>query len=291
MNKDIKFSVLMCKKGYESSHINAVKDAVVNLYGGEFYEVNSAQEIINYINTGDKNNSKTISEERRSYKVKQLFFYSHGLVGKIALGMGLTGDSSEYAFGEEEVLKLSKEAFSNDSHIYSFACRTGLGNPDIDKSIYKKQIKKSELIGVTSVGVPLYNDEFETIQMPLYSAQSIAQKISNQTNATVYAYLRRSDYEETLFTKDELCFSDYMKIREGNKSIKPNKERCGNKYDYLLSSDYKLIESESKRWNEWKSIESNIKKIDDAFFDPDGARHNVKAKTITCWCSCRNANF
>lgn len=277
INKDTKFSVLMCEDGYEASHIKAVKDAVINLYGGEFYEVSSAQQIINYINTGDKKDNAKISEERKNYKIKQLFFYSHGLVGKIALGMGLMGDTSDYVFGEEEVLKLNKDAFNRDSHIYSFACRTGLGNPDIDKSIYKKQISKSTLIGVSSIGIPLMKDEFETVQMPLYSAQSIAQKISNQTNAIVYAYLRRSDYEDTLFTKDELCFSDYMKIKQGDKSIKPNKERCGNKYDYLLAADYKLTEAESKRWDEWKNIESNLTKVDGAFFDPDGARHNVKA--------------
>ena len=277
MNKDIKFSVLMCEDGYKPSHMKAVKDAVMNLYRGEFYEVRSAQQIINYINTGDKNNSGKVSEERKKNKVKQLFFYSHGVVGEIALGMGLMGDNSDYVFGEEEVLKLNKEAFNSDSHIYSFACRTGLGNPDIDKSIYRRQISKSTSIGTTSMGIPLTHDEFEMVQMPLYSAQSIAQKISNQTNAIVYAYLRRSDYEETLFTKDELCFSDYMKIKEGDKNIKPNKERCGSKYDYLLANNYKLTEIEIKRWDEWKSIESNMQKIDDAFFDPDGARHNVKA--------------
>ncbi|MEO8255703.1 MAG: hypothetical protein ABI554_15100, partial [Flavobacterium sp.] len=276
MNKDAKFAVLMCEDGYDAEHLKAVKDAVINLYGGEFYQVNSAQQIINYINSGDKTKSG-ISEARNNNKVKQLFFYGHGLVGEIALGMGKFGDFSDYAFGAEEALKLSTDAFNSNSHIYSFACRTGLGNPDIDKSIYKKQIKSSTSIGLTSMGIPLSHDEFETVKMPLYSAQSIAQKISNQTNATVYAYLRRSDYEETLFTKDELCFSDYMKIREGDKNIKPNKERCGNKYDYLLSSKYKLTEEENKRWSEWKSIESNLKKVAGAFFDPDGARHNVKA--------------
>jgi hypothetical protein len=280
LNKDIKFSVLMCKEGYKPSHIKAVKDAVINLYGGKFYEVSSAQQIINYINTGDKNNSCLISDERKSNRVKQLFFYSHGLVGKIALGMGLMGDSSEYAFGEEQVSKLNKEAFNEDSHIYSFACRTGLGNPDIDKSIYKTQMSKSLPVGMTSTGVPLSNDEFETIQMPLYSAQSIAQKLSNQTKAIVYAYLRRSDYEETLFTKDELCFSDYMKIRDGRTDVKPNKERCGSKYNYLLNPNYKLTDAEDKRWKEWKVIESNMLNIDkSAWFDPDGARHNIKAAT------------
>lgn len=277
LNKDVKFTILMCEDGYKASHIKAVKNSIMNLYGSRFIQVNSSQQIINYINTGDVNNSNKISTERKNKVVKQLIFYSHGLVGKIALGMGLTGDDSAYVIEEKDVLKFSKEAFTSDSHIYSFACRTGLGNTEIDKSIYKTQISKSNSIGMTSMGIPLSQDEFETVQMPLYSAQSIAQKLSNQTNAIVYAYLRRSDYEDTLFTKDELCFSDYMKMKEGNTSITPNKARCGNKYDYLLNTNHKLTESEKKRWEEWKIIDSNNKKIDDAFFDPDGARHNVKA--------------
>jgi len=277
MNKDMRFSVLMCKDGYKPKQLKAVKDAVINLYGGEFYEVESAQEIINYINTGDKTKKDKISTERKNYKVRQLLFYGHGLVGQIALGMGLYNDTSDYSFGEEEVLKLNKEAFDSDSHVYSFACRTGLGNPDIDESVYKKQFSKSTSLGISTTGIPISDDEFEIVQMPLYSAQSIAQKISNQTKAIVYAYLRRSDYEETLFTKDELCFSDYMKIREGDKNIKPNKERCGDKYAHLLNSKYKLTAEETKRWNDWKDIESNMEKVDGALFDPDGARHNVKA--------------
>lgn len=49
-----------------------------------------------------------------------------------------------------------------------------------------------------------------------------------------------------------------MKIKEGDKNIKFNKERCGSKYDYLLVNNYKLIEIEIKRWDEWKSIEFNM---------------------------------
>ena len=277
LNKDLKFTVMMCEEGYKPLQIKAVKDTIVNVYGSRFIQVNSSQQIINYINTGDINNSSKITVERKNKVVKQLIFYCHGLVGQLALGMGLTGDDSEYVIGEKEVSKFNKEAFTSDSHIYSFACRTGLGNPEIDQSIYKTRISKSSSSGVSTMGIPISHDEFETIQMPLLSAQSIAQKLSNQTKAIVYAYLRRSDYEDTLFTKDELCFSDYMKMREGNTDIKPNSKRCGSKYDYLLRKDYKLTEADKKRWNEWKQIDSNYKKIDDAWFDPDGARHNVKA--------------
>ena len=276
LNRDIRFAVFMCEDGYESSHLKAVKDSVEKLYGGKFHQIDSAQKIINYINTGEKNNSSTITDERKVNPVKQLFFYSHGLVGTIALGMSIMNDNSNYAFGKEAVAKLNKEAFTSESHIYSFACRTGLGNSDVDKSIYKQKIKSSNTMGGNSMGIPMSSDQFETVQMPLLSAQSIAQKLSNQTGAITYAYLRRSDYEDTLFTKDELAFSDYMKKREG-KTVELSPERYGDKYKYLLDKKYKLTDLEEKRIDEWKEIESNYKKIDDAWFDQDGARHNVKA--------------
>lgn len=52
--------------------------------------------------------------------------------------MGLMGDNFDYVFGEEEVLKLNKEVFNSDLYIYSFVCRIGLGNFDIDKLIYRR---------------------------------------------------------------------------------------------------------------------------------------------------------
>lgn len=44
-----------------------------------------------------------------------------------------------------------------------------------------------------------------------------------------------------------------------------------------LTPIYVLNSSEIQRWQEWSAIESNMRKIDDAWFDPDGARHNVKS--------------
>ncbi len=40
---------------------------------------------------------------------------------------------------------------------------------------------------------------------------------------------------------------------------------------------YKPTDLEEKRFEEWMKIESNYKNIDDAWFDPDGARNNVIA--------------
>ena len=45
----------------------------------------------------------------------------------------------------------------------------------------------------------------------------------------------------------------------------------------MLNQNYELTNFEKNRWREWQQIEFNMQKIDGAWFDPDGARHNVEA--------------
>lgn len=260
-NGAIKFEFLLCKRGYSSSQRVAIKKSVENNYNGKYIEVSSAKQIINYINTCDKTNSSTTSKDRQRKKIQQLLFYSHGVVGEISLGLAPAGvDITEYSFEKEQAVKLNKDAFSFGASIYLYSCRAGIGNKNVSKSIYinpkgSKTDPKSR-----------YN---------LLSSESIAQKISNSTKTTVYAFLRRTDYEETLFTRDELCFSDYMKIRKDNSQIR-TRNYC-NKYSYLLNKSVPLNGEDNKRWSIWSTTEANLEKIDGAWFDPDGARHNVKA--------------
>ncbi|WP_443938170.1 hypothetical protein [Pedobacter sp. MW01-1-1] len=252
LNPHIKFEYLLCIRDYSSAQRNAIKEAVENKFKGKYVEVSSAQDVINYINNDTNRNLRPI---------KQLIFYSHGVVGEISLGLAPAGmDITAYSFEKEEVAKLKKESFSDEANIYLFSCRSGIGNSNISRTIYiNPKGSKTDA-----------NNRYNIL-----STESIAQKFANSTKATVHAYLRRTDYEETLFTTDELCFSDYMKIRQGNNSIKPS-NKC-SRYSYLLDKKYKLNSAETKRWEDWKAIESNMKNIDDAWFDPDGARNNVKA--------------
>ncbi|MEY8761999.1 hypothetical protein [Chryseobacterium tongliaoense] len=262
LNKGIKFDFLLCVRDYTDKQKKAIKDAVENMYGGKYVEITSAQQVINYINTADENNTASIAKARTEKKIKQLLFYSHGVVGEISLGLAPAGiDITEYSFEKEEAAKLNKEAFLGGTNIYLFSCRAGIGNSDIDRTIYiDKEGNKADP-----------NNRYNIL-----SSESIAQKIANSTGATVYGYLRRTDYEKTLFTNDELCFSDYMKARAKQQQEVKNK-RCSSTYQHLLDQDYKLKEEEVARWKAWQDIESNMKKIDDAWFDPDGARHNVEA--------------
>ena len=257
----INFEFLLCKRGYSPKQREAIKNAVENNFSGKYIEVSSAKQIINYINTGDKTNSSNTSEGRKKKKIQQLLFYSHGVVGEISLGLAPAGiDITEYSFEKEQAEELNKDAFAFGANIYLFSCRAGIGNPDIDKSIYKN---------------PNGSKTDPNNRYNILSQESIAQKIANSTKATVFAYLRRTDYIETLFTTDELCFSDYMKMRKGDRGIKP-RGSC-NRYSYLLDKSKPLTNHDSNRWSDWSVIESNLQKIDGAWFDPDGARHNVKA--------------
>ncbi|CAD7800145.1 hypothetical protein CHRY9390_00588 [Chryseobacterium aquaeductus] len=258
----IKFDFLLCATGYSSNQRAAIKEAVENDFGGKYVEVNSANEIINYINTADKNNSGSISEERKNKKIQQLLFYSHGVVGEISLGLAPAGiDITAYSFEKEQAEKLNHEAFSSGGSVYLYSCRSGIGNTSIDKSIF-----------INSEGSRVDpNNRYNIL-----SAESIAQKVANSSKVRVYAFLRRTDYERTLFTTDELCFSDYMKAR-ANKQTSVSNTRCGTTYSHLLDQDTPLTAQEQQRWRNWSAVESNMRKIDDTWFDPDGARHNVGA--------------
>nr|WP_314494452.1 hypothetical protein [uncultured Chryseobacterium sp.] len=262
MNRGIKFDFLLCITGYSSKQRAAIKEAVESKFRGKYIEVTSAGEIINYINTGDKGNSANISEERTNKKIQQLLFYSHGVVGEISLGLAPIGaDITPYSFEKEQAEKLSKDAFSSGGSVYLYSCRAGIGNSSIDKTIY---------IDPSGSKVDVNN------RYNILSSESIAQKVANSSKVKVYAYLKRTDYEKTLFTTDELCFSDYMKARAENKTSVGN-NRCGTAYSHLLDQEKELTEQEKQRWREWSAIEANMVKIDDAWFDPDGARHNVGA--------------
>lgn len=258
----IKFDFLLCTTGYSSKQRSAIKEAVENNFSGKYVEVSSANEIINYINTADKSNSGSISDERKNKKIQQLLFYSHGVVGEISLGLAPAGiDITPYSFEKEQAEKLNHEAFSSGGSIYLYSCRSGIGNTSIDKTIYID---------------PDGNRADPNNRHNILSSESIAQKISNSSKVKVYAFLRRTDYEKTLFTTDELCFSDYMKAR-AKKQASVNNARCGDNYSHLLDQDTPLTTQEQQRWREWYAIESNMEKIDNAWFDPDGARHNVGA--------------
>lgn len=277
MNQEFCFNwtILMYTFGYTDSQINKTKEAFEKLAPDcNFVKISRYQEAVNYINTIDKSKNTDDKKLREKKLVERIFIYCHGFVGKLA--MGLTNRSSgdtDLDWDESVVSKLKESAFSKTAKIYSFSCRTGLGNPEIDESIYKKKIKSSTHIGTSTPGIPIFHDEYETIKLPLLSAKSLAQKFANTTGAITYAYCSRSDYEDTLNTPDELDFMEYYEAGEGKKPARQN-----DSYKYLL--DKKNRKSEDvKRYDTLSNIDKERVLIDGGRFDAKGARYPVKGGT------------
>lgn len=268
LNSNISFTFLLCHSPnganaleYTDKQINAIQDTVENTYNGTFVKVSSAKQIINYINTGDVNNFERITSKRKNKPIKQLLFYSHGVVGEISLALGPTGfDLTEFSFKEAEVKKINQDAFDAKAHIYSYACRTGLGNSKIDKSIYINEKKDKD--------DP--NNKYN-----LLSSQSLAQKIANISNSVVYAYLKRTWYGDTLFTNDEYDFMDAYDAFRNQRQPKRSEVKSGKKYNNIVKKGPN--DDEENRYQELKKIRTDIKYIDNANFLASGALHPVRA--------------
>lgn len=216
LNTDKKWTILLCTQKYTAKQIKKIKAAfydeeemkncVANVIDIGIWELSK---IINYINFGDINGN-TKSMKRKCIKVAHLSVYSHGIVGAFLFWMYdlLPG---RY-FDKDWASKFKKEAFTSDAKIYSYACRTGLGNKNFD-------LAKGNL--------------------DLMEDKSLAQALVDATGATVYAYYRRTSYEDTLLTKNERDkIEAYAKFsKEEKKSVKLTDEEtklyeiwCTNKY-------------------------------------------------------------
>ncbi len=165
-------TMVLFKGGYSDKQINRIRKSVEKL-GGQLEVVNSAEEMTNYVNSKEIGNS-SVGEERLSDQVTDVDIYSHGVVGSIEFGYG-TPNEAAYRLDYNSVGNLNQAAFSEGATINSFACRSALGNPNIDQ-----------------IAFPWENWKVN---------QSIAAHIANQTGALVNALLVRSDYSSTLGTR------------------------------------------------------------------------------------------
>lgn len=299
LNQEFNFnwSILMYTYGYTESQITKTKEAFQKLAPEcNFIKIASYQEAINYINTKNKDKATDDKKLREKYLVERVFIYCHGFVGKLA--MGLTNRSSgdeKLDWDEKVVSKLDKEAFSKTVKIYSFSCKTGLGNTELgeDANIYENIYIGTEQSGHSnSVGIPVSHKVYDKKIIgtkPLLGEKSLAQKFANATGAIVYAYCSRSEYSDTLNTTDELDFIQYY--REGKYGIKVGEEgnfvdktmylagvknkRNNKKYDYLLSKN-KITKDDDKRYLELMKIKKRRVMIDNGLFDSEGARYPVR---------------
>lgn len=144
---------------YERRLLDRVKEVVETRYGARYQELDSISHLLDFINL-------RISKQRH---IKQMDFFSHGLVGSVEFGYELDKVDS-YRMRDAQANMLKPEAFEFGAKIYSYACRTGLG---IDANLH-----------VAEGEDPQYD-------------KSLAQLIANASRTTVWAFPRRSNYDET----------------------------------------------------------------------------------------------
>lgn len=150
---------LIFTEDYERTLLDAVKELVETRYGAKYRELDSISQLVDFVNL-------RIGKKR---EIKQLDIFSHGLVGSIEFGYELDKVDS-YRLRDAQAQMLKPQAFDLGAKVYSYACRTGLG-----------------------IQAELHVAEGED---PLYE-KSLAQLMANSTQATVWAFPRRSNYDQT----------------------------------------------------------------------------------------------
>lgn len=223
INKEKEWTVLLCTKGYTQIQINTIKKYFNNILKEDgsqtvryIKEISNLNEILYYINRGDKKTNRSL------YMISKLIFYCHGDVRGLSPWMTSIPKNSDPYIDKNFVKNIEKYAFDPSSEIYSYACRTGLGNKNINQD---------------GTGMnPMMNN-------------SVAQALANATGAVVYAYLRRTSYEDTLLNIDERKFIDavhfYIK--------KDRTQREYNGYNELKNKS-ELSDKELERFNFLDSI-------------------------------------
>jgi RHS repeat-associated protein len=230
-------TLVMFREGYSQEQLDAIQKEVRTL-GGNFLVVDSANDLISYVNRGLLA-SESGPSNRSADKVSNLDFFSHGVVGAIELGYK-TSRADEYRLDKGNVTKFDKDAFGKDDspdredNITSYACRTALGTFDYDQS----HPTFEQSMGWDAMQ---YRYDFKV-------SQSLAQALADSANTNVVAYYVKTEYTDTLGS-----------VRDRHDSCSSYTLRWG------CSQTPELKESMSRR-----------RDINGATFDPHGAMHPVK---------------
>ncbi|MFJ2539549.1 MULTISPECIES: hypothetical protein [unclassified Pseudomonas] len=161
----IQRAFLIFKDEYDPNLLAEVKKIVTEGYGAEYREYDSISQLVDFV----------ASRKRRSREIKQMDFFSHGVVGSIELGYELDKRDS-YRLRDAQARMFTPDAFAYGAKIYSYACRTGLG---INASV---KVAENE------------DPHFEL---------SLAQIMADATGTTVWAFPRRSLYDQTYGTNED----------------------------------------------------------------------------------------
>lgn len=187
-------TLVIFTEGYTKRQLSRIEREVRKL-GANIIKVKSANELTNYINSKTTKGAN-LTVDRTNDKVTNVDAFSHGLVGSIEFGYHMKNEE-DASFDASDANKMNPKAFEKGAVFSSFACRTGLGNPD------------------TGDLVMPWTD--------LMQDQSLAQSISNSANIKVKAFLRRTAYANTLSSpQDRLYLKLYEKTGMGNKRPETN---------------------------------------------------------------------
>jgi hypothetical protein len=167
--------------------INAAR-ASADLYQAVFKTIKTVGELIGYINVG---------MDRQRHPVAQFDLFSHGIPLHVSFGYQLQ-EESEMSLGLHNFQQLSPAAFSPTAKITSFACRTGMGNPQ----------------GLEIEGAVQLKPELEA---------SLAQKLANHLKVPVHAFVTRSDYKNTWGSFTDRRVGDVCEVTSRKL---PDPERC-----------------------------------------------------------------
>ncbi|CAD5106247.1 hypothetical protein [Zestomonas carbonaria] len=151
---------------YERAWLDRVREIVENDYNANYAELDSISELIDFV----------ARRRLRKRMIKQMDFFSHGMVMTVEFGYR-TGKADSYRLRDAQARMFDPRAFDEDAVIHSYACRTGLGH-DI-------------------------GDQLDPGEDPRY-ADSLAQILADSADAWVWAYPRRTLYDQTYGTKEDL---------------------------------------------------------------------------------------
>lgn len=113
--------------------------------------------------------TRLLNRARNDYKMLDVYFSSHGVVG--AIDLSYKGKNS-IKFPTHLISSVSASAFAQHGRLYSYACRTGVGVDDLFMGFENEAAAKPE--------------------------SSLAQKIADHFGIEVHAFLRRSFYGNVL---------------------------------------------------------------------------------------------
>lgn len=224
--------------GYSEKQLTAATNSLLNYNKkSTVIRVNSIDEVTNLISSGNRDSS-SVDPKR---KVKKIYAYAHGYVrkntneGVIAFGYeGKNASKQELDIKSFSQIKIGVFLEKNATTFYSYSCRTGIG---------------------TSA---------ETTTNPEKN-KSLAQNMANKGRITVYAYMRRSLYEDTWGTQNHR--DTYASDNDAGDS---SWEDFKTDIKDLGSSD----PTDMQKFNIYRKKEV---KINGAIWNPEGAYLGVKA--------------